>query len=673
MASSNTNSVCFASAMDSVLGSNPVLNIGENGAVQHTMDGMSSSIEEYKGYAVALWNKLAHTGSVETQAVVDIDIEKCFRKYMRSLESFPKEIRANACADIVVAMFQTRDPRGGKGSRMPAYRLFELCYEQFPHTMLNTLPLLPEYGRWLDLFEIIVRYAKRRDNSVAANTLRSVIYDIISSQLEKDLEELEYNVDRTPVLSLLGKWLPRQKSRIDRQTRVNDLGIPGACYVLASRLNPVTFAESKSYAMKLYREACTKLNRALDIPEVKMCARDFHLIDFKKVAGRALNLYRRAFLNQQLKDKDAIRFDDPRRMECKDNFTAFLQLAAEGKVNVKGKSMFLTELVQEVFTNDCKMSEAEHTLLEAQWQSHVRFYRELMEEKGVDFLSRGLVCADVSSSMSGTPMMLSIAMAIFVSQFAQDGPWKNKFLTFNSEPSWVDISRCSTFREAVHTVQRSPWGGSTDVLKMFDLILEVCIRNRLTQDQLPKWFMIVTDGQFDVSGFITVDKSMRSYPNLSRFSGSVLRDAMSRLPSYRRSRYSFSPRLGLETTHEIIVEAFRNAGYTAPEFIYWNARPEVRGFPVQADTPGTQMVSGFSTDLLKLFLEGSNMTDYEKEAVEPPTPWDTFRKAIDDERYNAVRLAIESAREIRGYTAPVIVEEAESVDTTAAVCGGAGN
>jgi len=353
---------------------------------------------------------------------------------------------------------------------------------------------------------------------------------------------------------------------------------------------------------------------------------------------------------------------------------AFLQLAAEGKVSVKGKSMFLTELVGEVFTNGGRMSEAEHMLLEAQWQSHVRFYQELMEEKGCDFLSQGLVCADVSASMNGTPMMLAIAMAIFVSQFAQDGPWKNKFLTFHSNPSWVDISGCRTFREAVATVRGSPWGGSTDVLKMFDLILEVCIRNRLTQDQLPRWFMIVTDGQFDTPGFINVDNSMGSYPNLSRFGGSVLRDAMARLPSGRRSRYGYTApqQLGLETTHQIIVEAFRNAGYTAPEFIYWNARPEVAGFPVQADTPGTQMVSGFSTDLLKLFLDGSSMAEYEHEVVAPPTPWDTFRRAVDDERYHAVRLAVESAREIRGYTAPVIVEEAESVDTTAAVCAGAG-
>ena len=40
---SNRTSACFASAMDSVLGSNPVLNIGENGAVQHTIHGLASS------------------------------------------------------------------------------------------------------------------------------------------------------------------------------------------------------------------------------------------------------------------------------------------------------------------------------------------------------------------------------------------------------------------------------------------------------------------------------------------------------------------------------------------------------------------------------------------------------------------------------------------------------
>ena len=62
--------------------------------------------------------------------------------------------------------------------------------------------------------------------------------------------------------------------------------------------------------------------------------------------------------------------------------------------------------------------------------------------------------------------------------------------------------------------------------------------------------------------------------------------------------------------------------------IYWNLRGDTVGFPVQTDTPNTQLISGFSVSLLKLFLTGDDIATYVEPEKVVPTPWDTFVKQL---------------------------------------------
>jgi hypothetical protein len=48
---------------------------------------------------------------------------------------------------------------------------------------------------------------------------------------------------------------------------------------------------------------------------------------------------------------------------------------------------------------------------------------------------------------------------------------------------------------------------------------------------------------------------------------------------------------------------FKAAGYTAPKFIFWNLNSSHKqSFPVNCKTEGTAMISGFSEQLLKIFM-----------------------------------------------------------------------
>ena len=58
-----------------------------------------------------------------------------------------------------------------------------------------------------------------------------------------------------------------------------------------------------------------------------------------------------------------------------------------------------------------------------------------------------------------------------------------------------------------------------------------------------------------------------------------------------------------ETDHQVIQRKFRQNGYPkVPEIVFWNLRNSV-ATPVPSDQEGVALVSGFSKNLVTLFLE----------------------------------------------------------------------
>ena len=59
----------------------------------------------------------------------------------------------------------------------------------------------------------------------------------------------------------------------------------------------------------------------------------------------------------------------------------------------------------------------------------------------------------------------------------------------------------------------------------------------------------------------------------------------------------------VETVYKTIVKKFKAVGYTPPKFIFWNLNSAHKeSFPVNCKTEGTAMISGFSEQLLKIFM-----------------------------------------------------------------------
>jgi hypothetical protein len=84
--------------------------------------------------------------------------------------------------------------------------------------------------------------------------------------------------------------------------------------------------------------------------------------------------------------------------------------------------------------------------------------------------------------------------------------------------------------------------------------------------------------------------------------------------------------------------------------IYWNLR-STGGHAVQADTPNTMLLSGFSPSMLRLILEGQQVGEQEvvdekgnvtKKSI---TPWEIMRLALDSEAYDPVRSRLMASDE----------------------------
>jgi hypothetical protein len=211
--------------------------------------------------------------------------------------------------------------------------------------------------------------------------------------------------------------------------------------------------------------------------------------------------------------------------------------------------------------------------------------------------------------------------------------------------------------EKVMVARESPWGGTTDFAAAHELILEACVNAKLRPEDLPEWFMILSDMQFNQAQqpeyfnnhykFINNTLGV-SYKTTSTQSNCGYGHSYGGYSSYSQSQQS----VNWKPIHEMLGRAYYSAGmkacgrpYTVPQQIYWNLRGDTVGFPVQSDTPNTQLISGFSVALLKLFLTENDVSSYTESVKVAPTPWDTFRKAVDSESYYPIRRVCSESNE----------------------------
>lgn len=476
--------------------------------------------------------------------------------------------------DLFVMAFQTRDVRGGKGERLLFYQLFVALYQFWPQMTEKMLTLVPEYGCWRDMWSIWL----------AVPELGGAILRIVRAQFMEDLVKASTGVRGETGISLLVKWLPREKSKT----------YPGLAYKIANGL--YRYEPSDRSRIVRYRKECSFINAVLKTVEIDMCRGTWSNIEPEAVPGRNLKLHDAAFLNEK-KDGELRRPDDEDRMVCREHFQEFMTGLADGSKKAHGAHVvFPHELV--VKAQDPITTMNQHIMNQAQWEA----IRE--ETLNMGGLGKAVAMCDLSGSMAGIPMQISLALGILISECTHPS-FKDYILTFDSIPQWHSFKNWKTLKGKLDSLDGCGQGLNTDFYKACQMILARMIQWKVPVDEAPEDLIVITDMGFD------------SAANTDNYSSS--------------SRHS-----AWDTQIQRIQREFREAGeylwgkgrgWKAPRIVVWNVRAAFKDFHATAEQEGVVQLSGWSPSILKALQKGVQVT----------TPYLGMRQILDDARYDAVR------------------------------------
>ena len=424
---------------------------------------------------------------------------------------------------VLQVIANLRDCRKGKGERTVAFHaLMYIREHMFETYKLNLHYMTGELGRYKDLIELACMVLEEaKTHSVREPTLE---VQVLVDQVIKDLDSLTNG--ETTRISLAGKWLPRRDNDTTRQYRI---------YSLIRNMLAMHYGITRNKD-KWYRTSVIKpLAEHIKVVESLMSSDEWDEIDFSHVPTLAMKRYsKKAFPSH-----------------CDDRFQEYLERVKSGEAKINTAVLTPYDCVHDI------MRRTATDTTEVQWNDM------LAKAKAEKQFNRTVSVVDVSGSMSGQPMEVAIALGLFTSLLSEPSdPFYKKIITFHENPTFHTIDG-NTLQEMVDCVQRAPWGYSTNFNRVFDMILELGKRFKLTQDQMPAQVVVYSDMEFNAA----------------------------------ESR-------GNKTNFQLIKSRYEEVGYEMPKMVFWNLRDSSSATPVRVNDNGTALLSGFSHNLLKGLADG---------------------------------------------------------------------
>ncbi len=453
----------------------------------------------------------------------------------RTEDEIANKYAAAFAADPLLAtkmLFYAGNVRGGLGER----RTFRICLKwlatNHADIIVKNVALIPHFNRWDSMFILIGTPAEKE------------MWKVIADQLNSDMAAVAASKGRkAQPISLLAKWMPTETAS-SAETRK-----------LAKRC-----MTNLGLTPRAYRKVLSALRKHLKVVETSMSAQEWEAIQYAQVPSYAMKNYRTAFAKH-----------DP------EGFAAYKASLVKGETKVNASTLYPYDLVAQYTKGHGYWSRNIHadTIVEAQWKALPNY---VQGEKNI------LIMADVSGSMSGRPMDTSVGLATYFAQHNK-GDYHNLYMTFTDKPHFIELREGATLAECVSKVMSTDVGYNTNLEAAFNYILQHAISNRVSDEELPKALVVVSD--------MEIDRYMRQ--NKMDFV-----DAM-------RAK-------------------FARHGYTLPKLILWNV--EARNDTFLTKQEDVLCVSGQSASTFRELCGN----------LDGKTAWDLMMETLGNKMYDIVRI-----------------------------------
>eukprot|EP00268_Persea_americana_P017382 TRINITY_DN18377_c0_g1_i10.p1 TRINITY_DN18377_c0_g1~~TRINITY_DN18377_c0_g1_i10.p1 ORF type:complete len:224 (+),score=48.24 TRINITY_DN18377_c0_g1_i10:204-875(+) len=182
---------------------------------------------------------------------------------------------------------------------------------------------------------------------------------------------------------------------------------------------------------------------------------------------------------------------------------------------------------------------------------------------------------------------VSVALGLLTSELSEE-PWRGNVINFSEDPQLYRIQG-KTLQEKVEFIKRMQWGMNIDFQKVFDRILDVAVASKLEEKKMVKRVFVFTDNPFG-------EASKNSW----------------------------------ETDYHAIQRKYEEKGYgsSVTEIVFWNFKFFFKMPPVAGREKGVLLVSGFSKNMLNIFLDNGGVVN----------PEEVMEEAIAKELYQRVSV-----------------------------------
>lgn len=353
------------------------------------------------------------------------------------------------------------------------------------------------------------------------------VVEFIKGQLTID----EKHMAEDGPVSLLAKWLPSENASSKE-----------------SRVQARALAKLLDLKPSAYRKRIVKLRKYIKLLEQQMSNKEWSEIDYSKIPSQAGRKHVKAFM----------RHDEER-------YRDFLSKAEKGEVKINTSTLYTYEVFDLV-------QSGQNQAANAMWGNLPDY------TNGTD----ALVLADVSGSMYGRPMSVSVSLALYFAE-RNKGVFSNKFMTFTARPQVVDVVG-NSLTEKLNFIQSRDWGYNTNLEAAFDAILDAAKSSGQGQDGMPKVLYVISDMEFDAAC---------SNPS--------------------------------ETIFENARNKFKAANLELPHVVFWNVNAR------QDQAPATKFDNNVT------LISGSSQSTFQH-AVGGKTPVELMNDVVNSERYSKITL-----------------------------------
>ena len=298
------------------------------------------------------------------------------------------------------------------------------------------------------------------------------------------------------------------------------------------------------------------------VVENLMCANKWNSIKYEEVPSVAGLRYKNTFIKH-----DSIRYNQ------------YIQSVLDNKTKINSSVLYPNDIYHNYRYQSNGTTSAD--AIKAMWNNLPNFMEGCKD--------RILPVCDVSGSMYGTPIEVSVALGCYISE-RNEGSFKDAFITFSERPKLQILSGdiISRFKQLI----KSDWGFNTNLQAVFDLILRRAYETNMPQELMPTKLLIISDMAFD---------SACGY-------------------SHHRHVYE-------STNFEAIKAKYVAAGYEMPGIIFWNVNGDAGNVPVTMRDQNVGLVSGYSPSILKSVLQAKVLS-----------PMELMLNTVNAERYSIISL-----------------------------------